>query len=615
MKSVRTRDQFSATLSEMFAQQVARSPHAVAVVDETSRTFTYTELDEQVQRLAARLRAAGVGPDVPVGMLLDRSVWMPVALLAILRAGGAFVPLDLGYPTARIRQILNGISVQLTLSDRKHGQSVVDAGGDVIELGGGDVPAPTGEFRGAVVVDSQNLAAVYHTSGSTGKPKAVACTHAGWVNRMRWMQARHALRPGETVLQKTVLTFDDSAVELLWPLLVGARVAMHPSGRAHLDPRAVIDTAIRHGVAHLQFVPGLFDLFLEALTDDDVAALEDLRSIGCSGEALAPRLVSRFYERFAGRVELDNTWGVTEVSIDSTYHRCRPEDGADQTVPVPIGVEMAGNTMQVLDGSLRPVTDGEIGDLFIGGVGLARCYLGDPARTAAAFVPNPTGDGARMYRTGDRGWRRTDGALMFLGREDDQVKVRGVRIELGEVEAALREMPAVADAAVTTWTSSGDETRLAAFVVPAVGADLGVEAVRAHLAAILPTYAVPDYIGMLRELPRHPNGKVDRGSLPRPVVSSVDTGPRPSTEMEHLIERMWTVVLGAEYIGIDTRFIDVGGNSLIAMRLLSRLRRAFDLPLPLKFVFDNPTIRAASAQLEAIILAEGDRVPAASSTR
>lgn len=600
MSSSRTREPLPTTLIEMFAAQVARTPDAVAVADDDSRCFTYAELDEQVRQLAVRLRANGVGPDVPVGMLLDRSVWLPVALLGIMRAGGAFTPLDLNYPTARIRQILDSISVPVTLTDSEHVRSVVEAGGAAIELpltdgAPDDVPA---------TVNPENLAAVYHTSGSTGRPKAVACTHAGWVNRMRWMQARHPLRPGDTLLQKTVLTFDDSGVELLWPLFFGARVVMHAPGRAHLDPRAVIDAAIRHRVTHLQFVPGLFDLFLEALSDQDIAELGALRSIGCSGEALPPRLVRRHHERFAGHVELDNTWGVTEASIDSTYHRCGPDDGMDPAAPVPIGVPMTGNTMHVLDVELAPVAEGELGELFIGGVGLARCYLGDPARTAAAFVPDPTGVGTRLYRTGDRGKRRADGALVFVGRDDDQVKVRGVRIELGEVEAALLETPGIADAAVTTFASSGDEKRLAAFVVPATGAEPDPEAVRGHVMTLLAGYAVPDHIELLAKLPRHPNGKLDRKALPIPAVGAGDDCPRPGTEMEELIERMWAAVLGTETVGIDTRFIDAGGNSLIAMRLLSRLRRAFGFPLPLKFVFDNPTIRTAGAELEALILAE-----------
>jgi acyl-coenzyme A synthetase/AMP-(fatty) acid ligase len=358
-------------------------------------------------------------------------------------------------------------------------------------------------------------------------------------------------------------------------------------------------------------VPSMLAEFLTELTDADLAAMPRLRSVLCSGEALRPALVARFRERFGDRVSLDNTWGATEVSIDSTYRICDATDAAEPDLVVCVGTPMAGNTVHVLDEALRPVPDGEPGELCIGGLGLARGYLGDPRRTAAAFVPDPAADagpGARMYRTGDRGRRRPDGGVMFLGRVDDQVKIRGVRIELGEVEVALRAAAGVRAAAViAVETDAGKQ--LAAFVTgDRPGADLEPGKIRAHLRDVLPSYAVPTYLIVLDALPLQPSGKVDRQALAtldrQAGAEPADDLVPPRTDAEEAVAEIWCDVLGVEQVGVTQNFFAAGGHSLLAVRVLGRVRSAFALDVPLKELYDNPTVAALAARLEELVAAE-----------
>jgi amino acid adenylation domain-containing protein len=463
-----------------------------------------------------------------------------------------------------------------------------------------------------VDVHPANLCAVYYTSGSTGRPKGVACTHAGWVNRMCWMQRHHPLRPGETVLHKTTLTFDDAAVETFWPLMAGARVAMLGPG-LHRDPRAIVDAAVRHRAVHVQFVPSMLDLFLETLTDADTAGLGALRSVLSSGEALRPALVRRFRDRFGDRVTLDNTWGATEVSIDSTCRVCRPEDGAAGAAgagrsghSVSIGVPIDNNEVLVLDQRLEQLPVWLTGELFIAGVGLARGYLGDPRRTAEVFLPHPYLPGERIYRTGDWGRQGADGALTFLSRRDDQVKVRGVRVELGEVEHALRVHPAVADAAVIAWEAVPGDNRLAAYVVIRPGTAGSPRLLTEHARELLPGYAVPGSVLIVDALPRHANGKLDRRGLPAPQLRDEHgEGPvAPRTSAERIVTDIWASVLGTPHLGVNDDFFTEGGHSLLATRAISRMRQAFTTALPLTLMFECPTPARAAAMVEEILLAE-----------
>jgi amino acid adenylation domain-containing protein len=602
-------------LDQLIATQATDTPTAVAVIDD-ERRLTYVDLLARADRLAAALRVHGVRPDDPVAVMVDRSVDLAVAVLGVLRAGGAYVPIEPETPPARVAAILAGARATVCVVDPGRRAAVAAAGhsaltpdatldGDVAggDIGAGDIGA--GDVGGGDVGGRHpdQLCAVYFTSGSTGRPKGVACTHRGWVNRMAWMQHRYSLRRGETVLHKTTLTFDDAAVELLWPLMAGGRVAMLAPG-AHRDPRAIIAAAAASDSVHLQFVPSMLDLFLTELGGRGVAALPHLRSVLCSGEALRPDLVRRFVERFGDRVSLENTWGATEVSIDSTYHTCRVEDGAAAVGSVCVGTPMTGNHVYVLDPAQRRVPDGDLGELCIGGVGLARGYLGDPRRTAAAFVPDPWRPGARLYRTGDRGLRRPDGGLMFVDRVDHQVKIRGVRIELGEVETTLRGLADIRDAAaIAVDTGTGDK-QLAAFVV---GTGCTADGIRAGLRDVLPSYAVPTFVTVLDALPLHTNGKIDRTALAAlPLAADLDDTAyvAPRTITEEAVADIWAAVLGGPKVSVTQDFFAAGGHSLLAVRLLSRLREAFGLDLPLKLIFEYPTVAAAAERLEELVAAD-----------
>ncbi|MCX4970686.1 amino acid adenylation domain-containing protein [Streptomyces sp. NBC_00654] len=589
----------SACLHELVARRAAATPDAVALVADDGGTTTYAALDAAANAVAHRLAAHGVGRDTPVGLHIDRSAEMVVGLLGILKAGGAYLPVETATPAARVATLLGDARATVCLAAPEHAGTVTRAGAVALTVD------PTAAAEPLPVTNSpDDLCAVYYTSGSTGRPKGVACTHRGWVNRMAWMQRRHGLRPGETVLHKTTLPFDDAAVEILWPLIEGGTVALLPPG-LHRDPRALVDAAVRHRAVHVQFVPSVLELFLEELTPADITALRrHLRSVLSSGEALRPVLVSRFRDAFGDTVSLDNTWGATEVSIDSTFHVCGPDDTGG-TGAVRLGRPMDNNEVLVLDHRLVPLPPGVPGELCIAGTGLARGYLGDPAKTAGAFVPHPYRPGERLYRTGDRGRMNPDGTFSYLERMDRQVKVRGVRVELGEVEAALREHPAVTDAAVVARRAASGDLRLAAYLAlgdpPATAAEI-----REHLTARLPGYAMPGTLTVLPALPRSASGKLSPGELPEPDPSDHPHTDHvePRDETERVLAEIWAEVLGVPRLGVLDDFFGLGGHSLLATRAVNRMRQAFTTPLPLSVIFECPTVAAAAERIHDLILAE-----------
>ncbi|WP_018680184.1 non-ribosomal peptide synthetase [Actinokineospora enzanensis] len=574
-------------LHELVACQTDHAPDEIAVVH-GHRQLTYQELDELANRMAHHLIARGLRPREPVGFMLDRSIELPVALLGILKAGGMFMPLDPDLPPARVDRLMDRSGARLCLTDL-----------DLDDLAGFPGTAPD------VRVHPDDLVSLYYTSGSTGEPKAVANTHRGWANRMWWMQHEHHLIAGEGVLHKTVLSFDDSAVELFWPWLVGGTVVMLDPD-VHRDPRAILRALVAHRVAVVQFVPSVLALFLEELDGESVAALAALRHVISSGEALPPALVGRFHE-LLGRhgCLLHNQWGPTEVSIDATLHTCRAEDAARDTVP--IGLPIANSQVHVLDDEQRPLPQGVEGELHIGGVGLARGYWNDPRRTAEAFVPDPFGRGRRLYRTGDRGVRTADGSLSFRGRTDFQLKIRGVRIEPAEIECALTEHDTVRDAVVRKWEPATGAQVLAGYVVPAADRRPDPDELRKHLAERLAPYLVPSEIMVIDELPRTASGKLDRNRLPAPRRRAVAAAGRaPRTDSELLVADVWSEFLPVD--GIDADFFASGGHSLLASRIISRLRRVLGIDLSLLLVFENPTIAALATAVERAVADEaGER--------
>jgi amino acid adenylation domain-containing protein len=591
-----------ACLHQLFEEQVRRSPHTVAVVF-GDQQITYADLDARADGLAHRLRALDVGPDVAVGVCLDRSVELVVALLGVLKAGGAYLPLETDAPPARILQLLHDAQAPVCLAQEQPRLQADDSAITVVQVEQQAAPAHQPATAPLVDMSPDNLVSIYYTSGSTGRPKGVANTHRGWVNRIAWMQRRYQLAPGETVLQKTTLTFDDAAVEFFWPLSVGARIALLEPG-LHRDPRAILAAAIRYRVAVLQFVPSMLALFLESLTPHDRAGLGSLRHVVSSGEALRADLARLFMERVG--CALHNQWGPTETSIDATAHTCVQVEGG--AAGVPIGRPIANMRVYVLDDRCRPVPISVQGDLYVAGIGLARGYVADAPRTAEAFLPNPFETGAIMYRTGDRGRLQPDGSIIFLGRRDDQVKIRGQRVELAEIEATLAQHGAVRQCAVLAHKQA-DGYRLVAYVVPhtadAERADDVPSRLRAFLKDRLPDYMVPGWFILLEALPLTTSGKVDRKRLPvpaddRPVLGQAYVTPRTPTELA--VASIWRRVLGLTQIGVHDQFFELGGHSLDATRIVSRIRQEWRIDVPLRAFFEAPTIAWIAAWIDQALL-------------
>ncbi|HEV2146721.1 MAG TPA: amino acid adenylation domain-containing protein, partial [Longimicrobiaceae bacterium] len=452
-------------IHQLCEERAVLTPDGVAVVFE-EELLTYRELNERANRLAHRLRTLGVGPEVRVGLCLERSLEMVVSILAVLKAGGAYVPLDPGYPAERLELMLSDSGVAVLLAQEQL-RGVLPAGASVRVLSVDGAWTGTGGESAenpASGVTPENLAYVIYTSGSTGRPKGVMNTHGGVVNRLAWMQAEYGLRPEDVVLQKTPFSFDVSVWEFFWTLQQGATLVMaRPDG--HRDPAYLQEVIERRGVTTLHFVPSMLQQFLERA---DARRCATLKRVICSGEALPPALVERFHQRIPPPAALHNLYGPTEAAVDVSYWECGRDAPAGA---VPIGRPVSNTRLYVLDTALRPVPVGVPGELYIGGVQVARGYLGRPGLTADRFVPDPfaRGRGARLYRTGDRARWRADGALEYLGRLDRQVKVRGFRIELGEVEAVLLQHPAVQEVAVADYEHAPGDRRLAAYVVPDAG--------------------------------------------------------------------------------------------------------------------------------------------------
>ncbi|MEU8820497.1 amino acid adenylation domain-containing protein [Actinoplanes sp. NPDC048796] len=541
------------TLPQLFAASVRDHPSRIAVVYE-GRTLTYAALDERVAALAGWLRSRGAGPETVVAVAIPRSLDLIVALYAVHRVGAAYLPLDPSHPRDRNDYLLadSGASIVLTSADH--------AGPPVTEAP--ELPGDTAAY-------------VIYTSGSTGKPKGATVSHRSIVNRLLWMQDRYGLRPGERVLQKTPAGFDVSVWEFFWPLFTGATlVVARPGG--HRDPAYLAEVITGNDVSTVHFVPSMLRAFLAAAPE-----VAPLRRVVCSGEALPGDLARRFGEVLPG-VELHNLYGPTEAAVDVTFHQV--DTAADG--PVPLGRPVWNTSVHVLDPWLRPVPDGVTGELYLGGVQLARGYLGRPALTAQRFVADPFGaPGDRLYRTGDLARRTESGALEYAGRTDDQVKIRGLRVEPGEIEAALTALPGVGAAAVVA-RDDGPARRLVAYVVAdrAAPADLG-----AALAATLPEHLVPATFVSLPELPLSPNGKLDRRRLPAPDFAARTGDDEPRTPAEELFAGLVAAVLGLDRVGVRDSFFTLGGDSILALQLTARARAA-GWRLSARDVFARPTV-------------------------
>ncbi|HSK80744.1 MAG TPA: amino acid adenylation domain-containing protein, partial [Thermoanaerobaculia bacterium] len=581
-------------LHRLIEEQVARAPEAVAVEGEDA-ALTYAGLNAQANRLARFLRRLGVTPGAPVAVSAERSPELVVALLAVLKAGGAYVPLDPSYPQERLAWMLgdafSGGSAPVLLTEESLAgrfpaevpRFLLDA--EAPSLAGED----SGDLAGGAAPD--DLAYIIYTSGSTGRPKGAMNTHRAICNRLLWMQEAYGLTPADRVLQKTPASFDVSVWELFWPLLTGARLVLaRPEG--HKDPAYLIDRIERTGVTTLHFVPSMLQAFVEA---PGLERCGSVRRVIASGEALPRELASRFAARL--NAELHNLYGPTEAAVDVSWHFCRP----GETGAVPIGRPISNLALYILDPGLAPVPAGVPGELFIGGLGVARGYLGRPGLTAERFVPDPfaAGAGGRLYRTGDLARFLADGEIEYLGRTDHQVKIRGFRIELGEIEAALAAHKAVREAVAVPWQDGG-RTLLVAYVVGAAPDEL-----RAFLRERLPDYMVPALFVEMPALPLSPNGKVDRRALPAPGAPARQTGPTaPRTRAEELLAGIWREALRVGEVGVHDNFFELGGDSILSLQVISRAAR-HGLRLTPRQLFESPTI----AGLAAIAVAD---LPAAS---
>ncbi len=580
-------------IHQQFEAQVERTPDAVALRFE-GETLTYLELNQRANQLAHHLRSLGVGPDVPVGVFMERSFEMVVALYGILKAGGAYVPIDPEYPAERLAFMLEDTEVPVVLTQAHLAARLpspraqvlcLDSAWAAISRENADNPPPqaTGE----------NLAYIIYTSGSTGKPKGVMNVHRGIANRLSWMQDKFHLTEADWVLQKTPFSFDVSVWEFFWPLLVGAQLVIARPG-GHKDSNYLVRLIAEQNITTIHFVPSMLQIFLE---DQDLALCRSLKYVICSGEALPYDLQTRFFTRLdAG---LYNLYGPTEAAVDVTCWECEPQDGRQI---VPIGRPIANTRLYILDSSLQPVPVGVAGELYIGGVQVARGYLHRPELTAERFVADPfsADPQARLYKTGDLTRFLPGGEIEYLGRLDFQVKVRGFRIELGEIEAVLTLHPAVHEAVVVAREDVPGDKRLVAYLVPAAQAQLTVDALREFVKERLPEYMLPAAFVLLDALPLNSNGKVDRRRLPAPTMErrSVRAYAPPQKELEKTIAAIWRELLQVEKVGLDDSFFDLGGHSLLIMRAHSRLAEVTGRDLPITDMFKYPTVRALSQYLK-----------------
>ncbi|MBO0853826.1 MAG: amino acid adenylation domain-containing protein, partial [Nocardia sp.] len=587
-----TRDPMpSELLLDGYRRIAAEHPDRVAVAYEGGQ-LTYAEFDRRVNSLARHLISLGVGADALVGLAIRRSVDQLVGVYAILAAGGAYVPLDPDHPAERTGYVLDIAEPVCVLTVARDNVSIP---GDrtVVEIDSVDLsgyssdPVDAAELLRPVLPG--HLAYVIFTSGSTGRPKGVAVSHAAVVNQVRWMAYGYGLGSDLVVLVKTPVTFDASVEELFLAPSVGGRVVIaSPDG--HRDPRYLAGMIAEHQVSLVDFVPSMLSQFLDLAQEFDLGSL---RLLPVGGEALPAPLARRVRDRFGVRIV--NGYGPTETTVQVLTHEVTDDD----VLTVPIGRPLANTTAYVLDSRLNPVPAGVAGELYVGGVQEARGYISRPDLTADRFVANPFEPGARMYRTGDLvRWRETDrGAVVeYLGRTDFQVKLRGQRIELEEIEAALLAQPAVSRATVLVASSELGE-QLVGYVVPAPGATIEQPELLRAAAELLPSYMVPAAIVVLDELPLNASGKLDRKALPAPVFQRREFRA-PATAIEEIVAGVYAEVLGVERVGADDDFFALGGNSLIATQVAARVGAALGTRMPVRALFDAPTVSALAATAE-----------------
>jgi len=576
----------STSIQECFAAQVGRTPDAVAVSSGEVR-LTYRQLDERANRVAHRLLGLGVRRETPVAVLMERSVDVVVALLAVLKAGGCYLPLHSSYPLERMQWIMDESGGPVLLADRAMRERGLPSGGPVVVVDDDAELASLPASDPGVAVHPDQLVYVMYTSGSTGHPKGVGASHRDVLALVLdecWDTGRH-----ERVLMVAPYAFGVSTYEIWVPLLHGGQTVVAPPG--DLEVSTLRRLVAEHDITGLHLTAGLF----RVVADEAPDALATVREVMTGGDVISPAAVQRVLDACRDTV-VRAMYGSTESTLFATNSPMTAPYAAGTSVP--IGRPMQSMRAYILDERLSPVPAGVTGELYVGGIGVARGYVGRSGQTAERFVADPFGaPGERMYRTGDLARWTADGLVDFAGREDFQVKIRGFRVELAEVEAALARYPGLAHVAVVAQEPEPGDKRIAAYVVPESGpADLG--ALRAYAIESLPDYMVPAAFVELDALPLTPNGKLDRKALPAPDVESVATYRAPETVTQEILCGLFAEVLGVPRVGIDDDFFDLGGQSLLAMRLISRIQAVLGAELSIAVLFEVSTAAGLAAELE-----------------
>ncbi len=582
-----------------FERAAAEHPKRIALVSDTGE-LSYRELDERAERYAAFLRSQGCGPERTVGVHLDRSAGLVVALLAVLKAGAAFVPLDRRLPAARIAAMLASARCELVVSQEELRPALAGTGARVVTEADAPADIATGSDRFPLLPD--HPAFVYYTSGSTGTPKGVVLDHRNAAARVEWIVRRYRLGPDSVVLHKTPLIFDVAIIELFAPLGVGGTVRI-VAPQAEADVGYLADVLSGDRVSFVHFVPSMLKTFLAGVGS---TSFPSVRWLQTSGEAMPARLLTAIGRTFPG-ARVDCAYGQTETSEVAVWS---PGDGEPGTSTVPVGAAVAAYRLLLLDSALQPVPDGVPGEICVAGVGgLARCYAGRPAETAERFVPNPypAVPGERLYRTGDLAMRPAPEApLEFLGRADQQRKIRGARVELAEIEAALAGLAGIRDCAVIVRSDEAGDDELIAYLV-------GEQIPATELSRVLPDYMMPAAFVLLAELPYTPSGKLDRGALPAPTAAeraARGRGEQPVSQLEAEIASDWARGLGVDTVGRSDSFFDLGGNSLKAAQMLTRISALFGVRIPVVAFFRDPTVHGVSTEVERLVVEAVDAMPA-----
>jgi amino acid adenylation domain-containing protein len=584
-------------IHHLFETQVDRSPHAIAIISENQQ-ITYQKLNQQANQLANHLRQLGVKPETQVCVYLERSLEMIISLLAILKAGGSYVPLDPAYPTERLTFIIQDTQSPIILTQEKYLQhlptcksqdaktaaKIVCLDSEWQKIGQNSQENPRTE------VTPDNLIYTIYTSGSTGRPKGVMIPHRGVNNELLWRQETFRLTPTDKVLQTISFSFDPSVFQIFWPLCFGAKLVL-PRPEGHKDTKYLVELILSQKITVLALVPSILRVLLE---EPHIENCRFLKHITCGGEALTKELVERFFHRLNLDDVLYNSYGPTETTIETTSWACQRHM---DTVIAPIGRPIANAETYILDENLQMLPLGEPGELHIGGMGLARGYLNLPQLTKEKFIPHPFSrvPGARLYKTGDLARYLPDGNIEFLGRLDSQVKIRGFRIELAEIESVIHKYQNIRETVVIAREDLPGEKQLVAYIVPQESALINLDELRRFIKEKIPDYMIPSNFVILESLPLTPNGKINHRELPAPDLlhrRSEVSFMEPRNQIEQDLTEIWQNILGVQQISIRDNFFELGGNSLLGVKIFQQIQQVLGKTLPLSVLFESGTIEA-----------------------